>query len=294
MKLSDKIPKKVVKDDLKELAMKAGKIKEEPKDIFGDLQKPKNPKQQIVENQKKTKLSEELGMTNPNLVAIIDKKEPPAIPTQQQVQHKQNQLNPNSITEYPMQLKETYDDLPEIIKPQYYPKEVISESVDLMRFLVQKIIKKSDFQPIGDNKFLKRSGYNKIAQAYGITTKKIKEIEIYTNELGALSAKAWVRATLGEVKYQDGLRLLLEYKQITTEEAFMMIAKLGKVREADGFGEVAMTEIKFEKNKTIHNLKAHAFTRARNRSIADLVGFGVVSAMEVDVNSEAKVDDIFG
>ncbi|MDI3298290.1 MAG: hypothetical protein QJR08_03870 [Bacillota bacterium] len=48
----------------------------------------------------------------------------------------------------------------------------------------------------------------------------------------------------------------------------------------DGDGSCSMSE-KAEKQRTIHNIRAHAITRAKNRAILDLVGFGEVSADEI-------------
>ena len=53
----------------------------------------------------------------------------------------------------------------------------------------------------------------------------------------------------------------------------------GQYQEADGSCE--MSE-KSEDQQTIHNVRAHAITRAKNRAILDLVGFGEVSAEEIN------------
>jgi len=53
----------------------------------------------------------------------------------------------------------------------------------------------------------------------------------------------------------------------------------GAFQEADGS---CGFEEKHEKQRTIHNIRAHAITRAKNRAILDLVGFGEVSAEEIN------------
>ena len=53
----------------------------------------------------------------------------------------------------------------------------------------------------------------------------------------------------------------------------------GQYQEADGSCE--MSE-KSKDQQTIHNVRAHAITRAKNRAILDLVGFGEVSAEEIN------------
>lgn len=53
----------------------------------------------------------------------------------------------------------------------------------------------------------------------------------------------------------------------------------GAYQEADG--SCGLDE-KAAKQQTIHNIRAHAITRAKNRAILDLVGFGEVSAEELN------------
>lgn len=67
-----------------------------------------------------------------------------------------------------------------------------------------------------------------------------------------------------------------------------IIAWIAKVRAIhlgtgafqDGDGSCSFDE-KADNGKTIHNIRAHAITRAKNRAILDLVGFGDVSAEEL-------------
>lgn len=63
----------------------------------------------------------------------------------------------------------------------------------------------------------------------------------------------------------------------------------GKVFRKDERGERIVDEVKTFENASFHNIEAHAFTRATNRAIADLVGFGEVSAEEI--NPHAQHDD---
>jgi hypothetical protein len=50
---------------------------------------------------------------------------------------------------------------------------------------------------------------------------------------------------------------------------------------ADGDGAVMVSE-KFGDSGTVHNVRSHAHTRARNRAISNLCGFGEVSADEIN------------
>jgi hypothetical protein len=53
----------------------------------------------------------------------------------------------------------------------------------------------------------------------------------------------------------------------------------GAYQEADG---TCGFDEKAESQQTLHNIRAHAVTRAKNRAILDLVGFGEVSAEELN------------
>src|SRR5690606_5005959 len=55
----------------------------------------------------------------------------------------------------------------------------------------------------------------------------------------------------------------------------------GAYQDADGS---CSFDEKVEKQRTIHNIRAHAITRAKNRAILDLVGFGEVSAEEINIS----------
>ena len=55
-------------------------------------------------------------------------------------------------------------------------------------------------------------------------------------------------------------------------------AKNGMSADGDG---VCMASEKAERQRTIHNVRSHAHTRAFNRSVSNLVGFGEVSAEEM-------------
>jgi hypothetical protein len=57
-------------------------------------------------------------------------------------------------------------------------------------------------------------------------------------------------------------------------------ATTGDGRQCDGDGACMASE-KHGAMCTVHNVRAHAHTRAKNRAIADLVGFGEVSADEL-------------
>ena len=56
---------------------------------------------------------------------------------------------------------------------------------------------------------------------------------------------------------------------------------------ADGDGSCFSSEKRGRGQATVHNVRAHAHTRAFNRAVANLVGFGEVSAEEMEGSGEA-------
>lgn len=63
-------------------------------------------------------------------------------------------------------------------------------------------------------------------------------------------------------------------------------AKNGMSADGDG---VCMASEKAERQRTIHNVRSHAHTRAFNRSVSNLVGFGEVSAEEMQHDEPSMI-----
>jgi hypothetical protein len=113
-------------------------------------------------------------------------------------------------------------------------------------------------QPGEPQSFVKRSGWSKIAAAYGLSTEILREA-IDRDEAGL------------------------------PERAHVVVRAISKAgRYADGDGACAINEPRFAsasgRQKVEHDLPATAVTRATNRAISNLVGFGQVSAEEVDAD----------
>ncbi|GGE16327.1 hypothetical protein GCM10011571_17500 [Marinithermofilum abyssi] len=114
-----------------------------------------------------------------------------------------------------------------------------------------------DFQNISGKQHPKKSFVRKVQRFFNVSCEIIQDeplIDPKTGKMIAWLAKA--RATHVET---------------------------GAYQEADGS---CGFEEKVEKQRTLHNVRAHAITRAKNRAILDLVGFGEVSAEEIAERSE--------
>jgi len=131
--------------------------------------------------------------------------------------------------------------------------EEARSAMQVYRQMCESLLEPEDFQAIGDNKFTKRSGFQKLAAAYGVSTEIVKRELIHDDE-GLLRCDVVVRAT-----HPNG-------------------------RFAEGDGACSRTERRFRRGaeKIDHDLPATATTRAMNRAVSNLVAFGTMSAEEAE------------
>lgn len=122
--------------------------------------------------------------------------------------------------------------------------------------LTASIIGPEDRQRVDDKEFVKRSGFQKLAAAYGVSTEILfQNVETVTRDGETiLVARSLVRAT-----HPSG-------------------------RHADGDGTCASNERRFRRGdqRMEHNLASTAATRAVNRAVSNLIAFGSVSAEEAE------------
>ena len=130
--------------------------------------------------------------------------------------------------------------------------------------LARKVLASEDWQgtPGKHGSFVKRRGFMKFATFYGVSTEILRDT-IERDENGqVLRARVIARAI-----HPNG-------------------------RHADGDGACSISERRFQsasgRQKIEHDLPATAATRATNRAISNLIGFGQVSAEEVDGDAPAE------
>jgi hypothetical protein len=132
-------------------------------------------------------------------------------------------------------------------------------AMEIYREMCQSLLTADDMQRVGDRDFTKRSGFQKLAAAYGVST-EIKSLEVERDDGGnILRARAIVHAT-----HPSG-------------------------RFAEGDGACSSDEKRFRRGaeKIEHDLPATAVTRATNRAVSNLVAFGTVSAEEAEAGAPA-------
>lgn len=136
----------------------------------------------------------------------------------------------------------------------------VIEGMKAYQKLLQDLLEDSDWQGTGTDKFLKKSGWRKIARAFNLSVTRVsRTIERDVNG-SPVRAEAVYRAT----------------------------APNGQVQDGDGYCSVDEPRFTSAKGRTKleNDLRATATTRAKNRAISDLVGMGEVSAEEVDAGHE--------
>lgn len=143
----------------------------------------------------------------------------------------------------------------EMMRPIANAEEATKFAVEHQE-LLRAVLDESDYQTAErGRKFVKKSGWRKIATHYGLTL-TIQSMEVERDEEGhAVRATVIARAVAPNGQTQDG-------------DGYCSIEES---RFANGRG----------RQKLENDLRATATTRAKNRAISDLVGMGEVSAEEI-------------
>ncbi len=137
---------------------------------------------------------------------------------------------------------------PTMIRPLATPDEAL-DAWQAFQSLKAKLITADDTQHVSGKDRITKSGWRKIAAAFGIDTELVQEARFPKENGSGFVVECVVRA----------------------------IAPNG--RHADGVGSFDSTERRMAHPE--HDVRATAFTRACNRAISDLVGGGEVSAEEL-------------
>jgi hypothetical protein len=117
--------------------------------------------------------------------------------------------------------------------------------------LRDRLLTGSDFQQIGNNRFVKKSGWRKLAVAFGVSDEIIREMVERDDDGKIIRAECVVRAIAPNGRYSEGV------------------------------GVCDQSERRYSKPE--HDIPATAHTRAKSRACSDLFGFGEVSAEEMQL-----------
>lgn len=125
----------------------------------------------------------------------------------------------------------------------------------------------------------KKVAFRKLAVFFGLSLPKElteEEPKIEIQQLGDKFVKVEKRkGSTGTIYMDSGFRVIRAEWTVVVQQ----VREDGKVFVEQGFGECSNNE---KMNLKAHNIISTAYTRALNRGISDLVGFGEVSAEEVD------------
>ena len=146
-----------------------------------------------------------------------------------------------------------------------YDAEEVKGAMDAYQRAVAAVLDEKDWQNAGGNqRFIKKSGWRKIAKAFGLSVSRVESGVERDAEGNPIRAYAVFRATAPNGQSQDG----------------------------DGYCSV--DEPRFAKEssrqKLENDMRATATTRAKNRAISDLVGMGEVSAEEISGSGPGSSD----
>jgi len=126
--------------------------------------------------------------------------------------------------------------------------------------LCEQLLDNNDYAIIRGVKFRKRSGWAKLRRAFAVSVEVIKEEKLeIDDDWGFLFV---VRAILPTGRYEEA-------------EGSCMASELEASRI----------------RPTVHNVRAKALTRAKNRVTSDILGAGIVSAEEIIVETGHWIDN---
>jgi len=129
---------------------------------------------------------------------------------------------------------------------QFPSEEEIKFLIKRHKFVKDNLLDSNDLITIKRNKFVKKSGWRKFINAFGISIELIEQ------------------------------RVYEQFDDKHAEIRVRAVAPNGQ--SVEGIGVKSWSELY---DKTMHNLLATAWTRAVNRAVSDLVGYGEVSAEEL-------------
>ena len=149
----------------------------------------------------------------------------------------------------------------EVIRP--LDASELVESFNAYQHLLPKLLNDDDYQAADGKRFVKKSGWRKIATAFDLDVQIIRSTVDRDPDGTPVRAEVWARA----------------------------IAPSGRSMDGDGYCSIDESRFQCQKGrqKLENDLRATATTRAMNRAISGLVGMGEVSAEEVSADAQPAV-----
>lgn len=178
------------------------------------------------------------------------------------------------------ELTTTTDDKPEQARLQEMDREL--REYKALQTMLDKALPDA-IMVIQRQQFRKKKYWRAVAKHFGLSAEVVNEERFELPPGGPYpSWLAWgvsirVRVTAPNGQFQEANGACAAYEKLVTKKDWKV--RPPKVIYKDG--RPVVDEVKTADNATYHNIAGHALTRAKNRAIADLVGFGEVSAEEM-------------
>jgi hypothetical protein len=176
----------------------------------------------------------------------------------------------------------------EVAKPKALERLTVNQIEDAFKeyLELQKRLDKlmpDQIMTIKKQKFRKKGYWRMVKKWARLGVEIVKEERIETGDDWGYLVTARVTTPDGQSEDGDGSCMASEKNVYKKDwDAWKRNGKQGPpppIKDKDG--RPIIDEVETAKNATVHNVRAHATTRAKNRAISDLVGFGEVSAEEL-------------
>lgn len=160
--------------------------------------------------------------------------------------------------------------------------EVIAAQQEYQEVCRKLLDHDTDIQVIGSKEFKKRSAWNKLAVAFGVSTTEVRTTHERDERGRIIRTECLVRATAQNGRASDGLGACDLYERCCDPETCTKLEFWQDSGRPTGHKHCASPCKTAHFSNPQHDIPATAFTRASNRAKADLFGMGEVSAEEVE------------
>lgn len=167
-----------------------------------------------------------------------------------------------------------------LVRPAAHPAD-IREAFEAYRDLCTSLLVEDDYQTIGSRRYRKKSGWRKLAVAFGVSCEILRR-DYERNDAGRIvRAEVVVRATAPNSRFMDGLGACDLFERCCAAPCPLA----GQRGHTCCTATTCTGTPHFQHPQ--HDIPATASTRATNRACADLFGMGEVSAEEILTDGES-------
>jgi hypothetical protein len=168
------------------------------------------------------------------------------------------------------------------------PLEEIVAAQKSYQAVCTALLDDSDIQTIGKKEFKKRSAWNKLSVAFGVSTEEVRTTHERDERGRIIRTECVVRATAPNGRISDGIGACDLYERCCDADTCKQKTVWPDSGRPTGHAHCNAFPCKQAHfSNPQHDIPATAFTRASNRAKADLFGMGEVSAEEVSEHGPA-------